>query len=299
MPGLRRWVPGLGPHAIPALLLCVAACGGEGHAPAARPAADSATIRTFEDADGRDVRLAVPVTRVVSLVPSATLTLDAIGAREVLVARTDFDTASWTADLPSVGGGLEPSIETILALRPDLVIRFGGPQDSRTAARLDELGITWLAIRPDDIENVFSTIRLLGGVTGRGPTADSLVFRLRSELDQVRHGAGGHAAVRAAYVLGGDPPWVAGPGTYVDEIIRLAGGVNVFEDLGALYAAVSPEEMVARHIDVVLVQRGSTFDRKLVGAARVVEVGGALELPGPGVAAAAREVARALRSGDP
>jgi ABC-type Fe3+-hydroxamate transport system substrate-binding protein len=83
----------------------------------------------------------------------------------------------------------------------------------------------------------------------------------------------------------------------VDEIIRLAGGVNVFGDLGSLYAAVSPEELVARDIDVVLLQKESTFDRRLVDGARIVEVGGALELPGPAVAEAAREVARALRGG--
>jgi iron complex transport system substrate-binding protein len=284
MPGVRPWKT-------LALVLAVAACrAGEGEA---RP--DPTGSRTFLDADGREVRLAVPVRRVVSLVPSATLTLDAIGARDVLVARTDFDTASWAASLPSVGGGLEPSIETIVALRPDLVIRFGGPQDARTPARLDELGIPHMSIRPDDIEDVFSTIRLLGRVTGRDGAADSLVTRLRRELDAVRQRAEGLPPVRTAYVLGGDPPWVAGPGTYVDEIIRLAGGVNVFSDLGSLYAAVSPEEMVARDIDVVLLQKGSTFDRRLVDGAHIVEVGGALELPGPAVVEAAREVAHALR----
>jgi len=292
MPGLRPWAT-LG------LLLTVAACGTRGSGGAADTPGDSATGRTLVDADGREVRLAVPVRRVVSLVPSATLTLDAIGARDVLVARTDFDTASWAAPLPSVGGGLEPSIETIVALRPDLVIRFGGPQDTRTPARLDELGIPHLSIRPDDIEDVFSTIRLLGRVTGRDAAADSLVARLRRELDEVRRSAEGAPPVRATYVLGGDPPWVAGPGTYVDEIIRLAGGVNVFADLGSLYAAVSPEELVARDIDVVLLQKGSTFDRRLVDGARIVEVGGALELPGPAVAEAAREVARALRGRGP
>jgi len=292
MPGLRPWTT-------MALLLTAAACraGGSGGTSDTRP--DSAGARTFVDADGKEVRLAVPVRRVVSLVPSATLTLDAIGARDVLVARTDFDTASWAAPLPSVGGGLEPSVETIVALRPDLVIRFGGPQDARTPARLDELGIPHLSIRPDDIEDVFSTIRLLGHVTGRDEAADSLVSRLRRELDTVQRGAEGVPPVRTTYVLGGDPPWVAGSGTYVDEIIRLAGGVNVFSDLGSLYAAVSPEELVARDIDVVLLQKGSTFDRRLVEGTRIVEVGGDLELPGPGVAEAAREVARALREGRP
>jgi len=282
MPGLRR-------RGLLALVLAVGACApaDRSRAPEVDGGNDSSSVRTFIDTDGRAVRLAVPVGRIVSLVPSATLTLHAIGAGPLLVGRTDYDTASWTSALPSVGGGLEPGIETIVSLRPDVVIRFGGPQDTRTPARLGDLGIPHLAIRLDDVDDIFSTIRLLGAVTGR------------ARLEEVRAGASGIAVVRAVYLLGGDPPWVAGPGTYVDELISLAGGVNVFSDLGSLYAAVSPEELVSRDIDVVLAPVGASVDPTLVGRARVVRVGGELELPGPGVAEAAREVARALHGGGP
>jgi iron complex transport system substrate-binding protein len=246
------------------------------------------------DADGHRVALPGPALRIVSLVPSATLTLGALGARGSLVARTDFDTASWAAALPSVGGGLHPSIEAIVATRPDLVIRFGGSQDTRTPARLHDFGIPQLAIRPDRIGDIFHIVTLLGAVTGRGAAADSLVRSLRSQLDDVRRSVAGLPRVRTVYILGGSPPWVAGPGTYIDELITLAGGVNVFSDLGTKYASVSPEELVARHIDVVLTPHGSDFDRRLVAGVPVREVSGALELPGPAVAEAARDVAHLL-----
>jgi ABC-type Fe3+-hydroxamate transport system substrate-binding protein len=97
-----------------------------------------------------------------------------------------------------------------------------------------------------------------------------------------------------AYVLGGTPPWVAGPDTYLDELIRLAGGENVFADLGKLYGAVSPEEFVAREIDVVITPRGSRFDRRLAPNARFVEAAAAMELPGSGVTEAALQMERAL-----
>jgi iron complex transport system substrate-binding protein len=100
--------------------------------------------------------------------------------------------------------------------------------------------------------------------------------------------------VRVAYVLGGDPPWVAGPGTYISELMTLAGGTNVFSDLGRLYAPVSPEELVERDIDVVLLAAGSTLDRALVQGSRVVEVNGDVERPGPDVGRSARDVARAI-----
>jgi iron complex transport system substrate-binding protein len=236
-----------------------------------------------------------PAQRIISLVPSATLTLAALGADNLLVARTDFDTAGWIRDLPSVGGGLQPSVEAIVAALPDLVIRFGGPQDARTPRRLDDLGIRHVAVRPDGVDDVLAMIRLMGTVTGTETAADSLTRHLRGELDAVRRSAAGQPPVRVAYVLGGSPPWVAGPGTYIHELIELSGGTNVFADLDLLYAAASPEEFLGRAIDVVLLVRGTAFPRELAEGARVVEVSPGLELPGPGVAASAHEIARILR----
>lgn len=246
------------------------------------------------DADGHTVRLPGPAQRIVSLVPSATLTLGALGARARVVGRTDFDTVSWARSVPSVGGGLRPSIEAIVATRPDLVIRFGGPQDTKTPARLTDLGVPQVAIRPDRIEDVLDIISLLGRVTGRTVAADSLARSLHAGLDDVRASVAGLPRVRTAYVLGGAPPWVAGPGTYIDELITLAGGENVFADLDTKYASVSPEELVARHIEMVLTPPGSTFDGRLLPDVPLKRVSGALELPGPAVADAARTVAHLL-----
>lgn len=280
-----------------ALLLLPVACRPTESTPATQDEARADGLQTIEDADGRSVRLPAPVRRVVSLVPSATLTLDAIGARSVLVARTDYDTVSWASDLPSVGGGIEPSLETIVSLRPEVVIRFGGPQDAKTPARLDDLGVRHVAIRPDRIEDVLSIVDILGRMTGHEAEAASLSARLRGEMDAVRARWADAPPVRAAYVMGGEQPWVAGPGTYVAQLIALAGGTNVFSDLPTLYAAVSPEELVARHVDVVLLSKGSTFDRSLMRDTRVVEVGDVVGIPGPSVAEAARVVAAALHGG--
>ena len=276
---------------VPAALSgCGAPDGQESH-----PPSDGAGL-TLTDADGRNVSLGGPARRIVSLVPSATETLDALGAAQTVVARTDHDTASWTRGLPSVGGGLQPSLEAIVAARPDLVIRFGGPQDSRTPASLERLGIPHIAIRPDRIADVLASIRLLGRAVGRDAAADSLARGIQVVLDSIRASNVGRARVRVAYVLGGDPPWVAGPGTYIHELIELAGGQNAFEDLGSLYAAVSVEEFIAHPIDLVVTPDAGRLDPRAVGSARVVEVGGALEIPGPGVADAARLLSRLVHS---
>ena len=254
-------------------------------------AGDSTTV---VDAAGRRLVLGGPARRIISLVPSATATLEAIGAGDALVGRTDFDAQAWASALPSVGGGLEPSLEAIVSLRPDLVVRFAGEQDPRTRERLDALGIPYVTVRPDGLADIFETARLLGRVTGREQAADSLERALRRGLDDTARAAALLPRLRVAYVLGGTPPWVAGPGTYIDEVLSLLGGDNVFSDLGALYSAVSPEELRSRDIDVVLVSSLGDFDGGLTPGARVVAIGDALEIPGPGVVEAAREVAELM-----
>ncbi len=261
---------------------------------AREPRSESTAGIRLIDAAGRELALPGPARRIVSLVPSATQTLAVLGHRDRLVGRTDFDQETWLTDVPSVGGGLEPNLEAIVALRPDLVIRFAGEQDARTPARLDELGIAHAAIRPDRIADVYAAVELLGAVTGSAARADSVVVAIRAQLAAVEARVADLPRQRVVYVLGGTPPWVAGPGTYVNEVVELVGGTNVFADLSALYTAVSPEELRIRDIDVVLVSDLGQFDASLAPGARIVAVGDALELPGPHVADAAWHVAELL-----
>jgi iron complex transport system substrate-binding protein len=237
---------------------------------------------------------AVPARRVVSLVPSATETIRALGRMDVLIGRTDFDTASWARPVASVGGGIEPSLEAIVALEPDLVIRFEGEQDTRTPARLDDLGISHVGVRPDGIEDIYDTIALVGAAIGESERADSLAAEIRAGLAAAAGAVSDLPRVRVAYLLDGTPPWVAGPGTFIDEILSLMGGDNVFADLGALYAPVSPEQLRGREVDVVLLAGTQAFDASLVPGARIERAGGALDLPGPGVVEAAQRVGELL-----
>jgi len=281
----------------------LAACGGSDEGERAGTAAGTTVDAAagsglgaihVVDASGAEVTLDRPARRIVSLVPSATETLRAIGAEATLVGRTDFDTDAWESSVPSVGGGIEPNLEAVVALEPDLVVRFGGPQDPRTPRRLDDLGIAHLAVRPDHVDDIYRTAEMLGVVTGHEAAADSLVDAIRDGLTGLARRAAELPRLRTAYVLGGTPPWVSGPGTYIDEIVSLAGGDNVFADLGALYSAVSPEQLRTRDIDVVLVSGAGSFDASLTPGARVVDVGDALEIPGPDVVDAAYHVAELM-----
>ena len=246
------------------------------------------------DATGLEVALREPARRIISLVPSATQTLRALGAIHTVVGRTNFDIENWVLDIPSVGEGLEPNFEDIIAPEPDLVVRFAGDQAPQTKSRLDELEIPQIAVRPDRLTDLYASVRLLGKATGTEPAADSIISTIKNDLADLQRWTSEKPKVHTAYILGGSPPWVAGPDTYIDEIIVLAGGRNVFSDLGFLYGSVSPEQLRVRKIDVVLTSDRSQFDPRLTPRARIEEIGNTLEFPGPNIAETARHVARIL-----
>lgn len=287
-PASRRGIARLSRLTLVATLV-VAACGPDVPPEETPPGPD-----TLVDAEGVQHVFEAPAVRIVSLVPSATETLLAIGADGALVGRTDFDRAEWLEEIPSVGGGLEPNIEVLLSLRPDLVIRFGGEQDPETPRRLDDLGIRHIAVRPTSLENIYATTAIIGRVTGHEVEADALSEAIRAGLDSLVEASTSLPPVTFAYILGGSPPFVAGPSTYIEEVLTLLGGQNVFNDLEAPYATVSPEALRARQIDVVLVGARGQYDESLTPGARIEEIGDALESPGPGVVEAARSVAEAM-----
>jgi len=257
------------------------------------PSAPGAFPLTITDASGSSLVFQVPPTKIVSLVPSATRTLQALGAQRLLVGRTEYDTGSALAYLPSVGGGLGPSLETLVALEPDLVIRFAGESDPSTPSRLDDLGVRHLAIRLDRIADVRSLIGDLGALTGSEGRAGELVAEMDATLHEIQQRVKERPRVRVAYILGGNPPWVAGPGTFIDELLTAAGGENAFSDLATLYGAVSPEEFLVREIDLFLAPEGGEVSLPSSGSP-LVRVSPGLELPGPDLAEAAWHLAGLL-----
>ncbi|MDX1567267.1 MAG: ABC transporter substrate-binding protein [Longimicrobiales bacterium] len=288
--GSFRLAVGLALVAMPSF----AACGVDDESPGDENGSEAPApaIRIQDDA-GREVTLSEPPERIVSLVPSATETLVALGAGDRLVARTDYDTLPRLRSLPSVGGGLHPNLERLVALGPDLVIRFAGPSDRSTPSRLTELGIPHLAVRPDGIEDVRRIVRMMGQVARVPNRADSLVAEMDSTLSRIAGRVGSRPPRRVAFVLGGSPPWVAGPGTFVDELIHLAGGRNAFSDLGDLYGPVSREAFVARDIDLVLTTRRGELDF-VPSDIPVRRVPAGVETPGLDLGESARILARIL-----
>ena len=234
--------------------------------------------------------------RIVSLVPSATEALLAMARGDRLVGRTDFDRIPELIGLPSVGGGLQPNLEILVSLDLDLVIRFAGDSDLASAERMTDLGIPHFAVQPDGIEDVLTIIRDLGRITDASDAAESMLREIRDALDDVARRVDDLPEPRVVYLLGGDPPWVAGPGTYIDELIGIAGGTNVFDDLGTLYAPVSMEALLDRDLDLILLSEGLTPPSPLAHVASAA-LPASVEIPGPGLGEAARDIARLIHPG--
>jgi len=234
--------------------------------------------------------------RIVSLVPSATEALLGMARGDRLVGRTEFDRMPELIGLPSVGGGLQPNLEILVSLDLDLVIRFAGDSDLASAERMTDLGIPHFAVQPDGIEDVLTIIRDLGRITDASDAADSMLREIRDALDDVARRVDGLPEPRVVYLLGGDPPWVAGPGTYIDELIGIAGGTNVFDDLGTLYAPVSMEALLDRDLDLILLSDGLTHPSPLAHVASAT-LPASVEIPGPGLGEAARDIARLIHPG--
>ncbi len=245
------------------------------------------------DAAGAQHTFEAAPRRIVSLVPSATEALLQMGVANRLVGRTDYDRTAELASLPSVGGGLQPNLEILVSLDLDLVIRFAGASDRATAERLTELGIPHYAVQPDGIEDVLTIIRDLGRIMGTSDAADTLLREIGDALDDVARRVAELPQPRVVYLLGGDPPWVAGPGTYIDELMALAGGKNVFDDLGPLYAPVSMEALLDRDLDLILLSEGLTSPSPLAHVPSAF-LPASVEIPGPGLGQAARDIARLI-----
>ncbi|MBI4520149.1 MAG: ABC transporter substrate-binding protein [Gemmatimonadetes bacterium] len=284
-------------HALAVAAACIAivgACTDErpgARKPSQQP--EAAAVATLVDAEGRVPDVAAPAARVISLVPAATEIIERLGAGRLLVGRTDFDSQPSLAAVPSVGGGLSPSIERILALEPDLVIRFAAATDRATASNLDAHAVRHFAIKPERIEDIRTIVRALGMLLARQQAADSLIHEMDSAIAAVRQAVAGRPRPRVAYVIGGEPPRVAGPGTFIDELINIAGGTNVFGDVELPYPAISTEELLVRQPDFIVAPQEAVVASPARG--RVARVSSDLfHRPTPDLASAARQLARIL-----
>ena len=230
--------------------------------------------------DGRTVGR--PAQRIVSLLPSFTELLFAIGAGDRVVGRTtwcDYPPAALT--IPSVGDGMPPNVEAVAARKPDLVVLYNSGPNVTAAQQLERIGIKTVLLDLNRLEDLGPATRTLGRLTGLDVVAESLA----TALDSLAGRPPPPSTTSLAFVVWDNPPIIIGHGSYLDQLAAQAGARNVFGDVSAPSAQVSLETIVARDPQwiAVLSDSGSppAFARRREWhAVRAVREGHFLVLPG-------------------
>jgi iron complex transport system substrate-binding protein len=192
--------------------------------------------------------------RIVSLAPSITETLFALGLDSAIVGVTDHcDYPPDARKKQHVGGMANPSLESIVALSPDLVVMSVSGNIRGDYDRLRELGITVFVSNPRSVDHVLKSVRDLGALTGKQEKADSVVRDLEAEQTLLVQRAAQSARKRVLLLISIQPIIGVGPGTFLDELLRLANAVNVVQNTPTAYPMLSREEILRQRPEVILV----------------------------------------------
>ncbi|MDB4875960.1 MAG: ABC-type transporter, periplasmic subunit [Gemmatimonadetes bacterium] len=228
-----------------AFVVVFAAC----HAPESRPP-QSGELR---DDFGTAIDLQHAPRRIVSLNPTTTEILFAIGASNRLVGRSQWDVFPDSAlTVPSLGQALRPNVEALIAAKPDLVVLYASNDNRPAFDRLKQAGIATVAFKIDSIEQFARDARIIGRITGDSARAGTLVDSIEATLARVRAATASlpHPTV---FIHAWDKPIIAiGGGSFMSQLLEIAGARNSYADIVAASAPVTLEDIVQRNPDYVM-----------------------------------------------
>ena len=254
--------------------------------------------------------------RIISLVPALTEMLYAIGAGSQVVAVSSYDEyPPEVKTLPRVGALLDPDTERILSLKPDLVITYGSQADLQ--AQMKRARVATFDYRHGGLSHILVTMRELGARTGHAGEADKAVAAIEARLAAVRARVAGKRRPRTLLVFSREPKtlrnmYVSGGRGFLHDMLEIAGGEDVFDDVDKESVQVSTETILARAPEVILELRpeeipaGQPMQEELASWSRLASVpalrnkrvhfiaGHAVTVPGPRVAESVERMARAL-----
>jgi iron complex transport system substrate-binding protein len=211
---------------------------------------------TLKDSRGRDLVLPAPPQRIISLVPSVTEVVYALGGEDRLVGVTDFcDWPPEAARKPRVGGMLAPNLELVVSLKPDLIVATTEGNRRETFDQLQRLGIPVFSVHPHRLSDVMAVIAQLGELTGRPAAVGPLVEGLKRRIQAVERAVRPYPRPKVLYVLWPEPLIVPGREGLVTELIELAGGASVTAGEPDSYPRFSLEAVAARAPEVIILAR--------------------------------------------
>jgi iron complex transport system substrate-binding protein len=210
------------------------------------------TPRTFVDDLGRKLYLAKAPTRIVSLAPSVTEILFAIGLQEQIVGVTEFcDYPPEAAQKPKVGYA-HPNIEVIVAMQPDLVLAPRAFLRADLLAKLEQLKIPTFIVDPESFEDIPSRIQMIGRMVDRSVSADAVAKAMKERIAAIRSKTEALSRVRVLYVLNSQPLITVGPGSFIHHIIGFAGGVNIASKADVPYPRLNMEAVLKEDPEIIV-----------------------------------------------
>jgi iron complex transport system substrate-binding protein len=194
--------------------------------------------------------------RIVSIGPSCTEILYALGLGDRVIGVDRFsDYPPEVISKQKISNWWNPDPEEVIALNPDVVFYSVG--NPAAVEALEKVGLTVVALRPRTIDDILKNIRLVGEITGKAQEAESLISALSRRISEIKEKMENVTVRPRVYMeLYYPPPWTWGPSSWGDQLIKLAGGVNVFGDAPAMFIKTTDEEVIARNPDVIIILIG-------------------------------------------
>jgi iron complex transport system substrate-binding protein len=299
-------------HGLKLQAWCVAAVTLFCVAPGTTLSAAVQSERTVIDQTGRTVRVPTRVERVVSLAPNVTEILFALGVEDRLVGVThqcNFPPAA--AAKPKVGDTLNPSLETLILLQPDLVIGTAEGNRRETIDLLDRAGIPLYGTHARSVPEIFDSIRRIAGLLDVPQAGENLAAELEARLGRLEQLLAGARRPRVLVAIWLDPLITAGGDTFLNDVLRRAGADSVTASLSESWPRLSIEAVIESDPDYLVLPRLHSLQARLddlrarpawrhvraVEAGRIVWLDEALLRPGPRIVPAIEDLARALHPG--
>jgi iron complex transport system substrate-binding protein len=235
--------------AVLALALCAGCVTQHPPAPHTKP---------FTDELGRTIQVSQSPQRIISLAPSVTETLFALGLGDKIVAVTSYcDYPPEAKTKQSIGDTQRPSIEKIVALKPDIVIASTSSQLEAFVRNLEGAGIPVYVSNPRNLEETLTSIQAIGEITGAQKEAVALTAQLRARIEQVHSRVSGKDKPKVFVMLGAAPLITVGGPTFINDLITQAGGLSISADEKSDYPQYSLETVIARQPEIIFLQAGN------------------------------------------
>jgi len=215
--------------------------------------------KTFKDVLKREVTIDFPPKRIVSLAPSVTEMLFAIGLSKEIVGVTEFCNYPKEAKkIRKVGGYYKPSLELIVSLKPHLAVGAADGPNKLHLEKLSGLGVQCFFVKPKKIDEILVTMKTLAMVTGKEETAKKTLREMKNrvaQVDKIVKSIPKEDRPKVFYAIDHANLWTTGKGTFVDDLIKRAGGINIAGSKKGWYQ-YNLEALILNQPDVIIVGRG-------------------------------------------